>query len=193
MLSNNERLERATTTLATMLDYLGLNAVVKGEERNGKIVLLTASEDAGRIIGKKGQSLHSLELLLNRMSTRDDIECPWISINVDGYSKGSFNSGRFPKKKYEPREVNVDSDKRRPARKPNRFSDEDAEKITQQALDAAKEVKRWGESVTLSPMNSHDRRLIHMSLKEDLEVTTTSVPVSDNDRMKSVVISITDK
>ena len=70
MTETNTRADRASTTLATMLDYLGLDAVVKAEEKNGKITLITYSEDAGRIIGKKGQSLQCLELLLNRMVLR---------------------------------------------------------------------------------------------------------------------------
>ncbi len=38
MTKNKERLNKASTTLATILDYLGLNATVKGEEKNGKMV-----------------------------------------------------------------------------------------------------------------------------------------------------------
>jgi len=189
MSENSERLNRASTTLATMLDYLGLNAAVKGKEINGKIVLLTTSDDAGRIIGKKGQSLQGLELLLNRMSTKNDIECPWISIDVDGYSK-SNNGDRYFKN--ESKRRGKPSVERKNDRYPNkRFkSDENSENIKLQALDAAKEVKRWGESITLPPMNSHDRRLVHMTLKKDTEIKTESIAVNGSDRLKSVVISL---
>ena len=190
MTENNERLTKASTTLATMLDYLGLNASVKGEEKNGKFVLSTSSDDAGRIIGKKGQSLQSLELLLNRMATKNDIECPWISIDVDGYSKG--NNGHYEKNGPKKRSS-------QPGRKKGNFSDQkrfrtskQPENIKQQTLDAAKEVKRWGEAVTLPPMNSHDRRIVHMTLKEDKEIQTASIAVNDSDRLKSVVISLVD-
>jgi spoIIIJ-associated protein len=188
MNENTERLNRASTTLATMLDYLGLNASVKGEEKNRKIILHTTSDDAGRIIGKKGQSLQSIELLLNRMSTKNDIECPWISINVDGYSKSSkdrpFRNESKPRR--EPSEKPTHHNKRYK-------SDEDSENIKLQTLDAAKEVKRWGESITLPPMNSHDRRLVHMTIKEDNSIKTESIAVSGSDRLKSVVISLNEK
>ena len=71
-MTENGKAEKASTTLATMLDYLGLNANVKVEEKNGKVVLMTYSDEAGRIIGKKGQSLQSLELLVNRMVLKED-------------------------------------------------------------------------------------------------------------------------
>ena len=61
------------------------------------------------------------------------------------------------------------------------------EALRQQALDAGKEVKRWGESVTLPLMNPHDRRIIHMTLKDDAELTTES---EGEGTMKKVVISL---
>ena len=189
MSENNERLNRATTTLATMLDYLGLHAAVTGEEKNGKILLHTTSDDAGRIIGKKGQSLQSLELLLNRMATKNDIECPWISVDVDGYSKSNNdrsykNDSRRKGKPFDERKTSS----RGPVK---RFrSDEDSDNIELQALDASKEVKRWGESITLPPMNSHERRIVHMALKSDGEIKTESNAINGSDRLKSVVISL---
>ncbi|MCP4177392.1 MAG: KH domain-containing protein [bacterium] len=183
----SERPEKASTTLATMLDYLGLNANVKAETRNEKIFLVTKSEDAGRIIGKKGQTLQSLELLVNRMSTRNDIECPWISIEVDGYSIMKNNRNRYNSKSSGGKFNNK-------REKGGRFDNDDAgvEKLKKQALDSAKEVKRWGEPVKLRPMNSHDRRIIHMTLKEDKEIQTESASVENNDRLKTVTVSIKD-
>ncbi|HJO96127.1 MAG TPA: KH domain-containing protein [Victivallales bacterium] len=180
----SERPEKASTTLATMLDYLGLNANVKAETRNEKIFLVTKSEDAGRIIGKKGQTLQSLELLVNRMSTRNDVECPWISIEVDGYSIMKNSRNRFNSKG--PGKFNNKHEKS------GRFNNDEAgmEKLKKQALDAAKEVNRWGEPVKLRPMNSHDRRIIHMTLKEDKEIQTESSSVENNDRLKTVTISV---
>jgi len=42
-------------------------------------------------------------------------------------------------------------------------------------------------------MNSHDRRLVHMVLKEDSGIKTESVAVSGSDRLKSVIISLNEK
>ena len=195
MTENTERLKKASTTLATMLDYLGLNASVKAEEKNGKFIMSTSSDDAGRIIGKKGQSLQSLELLLNRMATKNDIDCPWITIDVDGYSCSGNYRGNS-RSKYNPGTSGKPSNDTRPRTgggPRRRYNDEDSEKVTKLALDAAKEVKRWGEPVSLKPMNSHDRRLIHMTLKEDNEVQTESSSVQGSDRLKTIVVSPKDK
>jgi len=192
----NEKLNSASTKLSTMLDYLGLDATVKAEEKNGKIFLKTSSENAGRIIGKKGQTLQSLELLINRMASRDDSEFPWIAIDVDGYSSSRSKFGNQNKR------TGRDFDKKRPARKfqqdeempsSNSGDDENDEILKKQAMDAAKEVKRWGEPVTLRPMNSHDRRLVHVSLKEDSDLSTESIAVDSTGRLKKIVISLKDK
>ena len=193
MIATKERLNKASTTLATMLDYLGLNATVKGEEKNGKMTLLASSDNAGRIIGKKGQALQGLELLINRMVTKNDIECPWISIDVDGYSKetSSRYTGGPPN-----RRGNFSDRRRTSSSRGNSRgfkSEEFSENIKEQALDATKEVKRWGEPVTLKPMNSHDRRIVHMTLKEDNEIKTDSAATDSSGRLKSVVISLNEK
>ncbi len=192
----NEKLNSASTKLSTMLDYLGLDATVKAEEKNGKIFLKTSSENAGRIIGKKGQTLQSLELLINRMASRDDSEFPWIAIDVDGYSS------LRPKFSSQNRRGEKEFDKKRPVRKfpqdedtanSDLDDDENAEILKKQAMDAAKEVKKWGEPVTLRPMNSHDRRVVHVSLKEDTDLSTESIPVDSTGRLKKIVISLKDK
>jgi len=38
--SMDEKVQKAATTLATMLDYLGLDATVKSQEKAGKISLV---------------------------------------------------------------------------------------------------------------------------------------------------------
>jgi spoIIIJ-associated protein len=232
-----EKMKKASTTLATMLDYLGLDANVKAEDRNGRIALIAVSEDAGRIIGRKGQTLDHLQLLVNRMVQRNDTESPRITIDVDGYSKkpremrgrdgddrgrGGDDRGR--------NDDRGDRDDRRgdePGGRDDRGgrggersrggrgrddrdggrrfsgegapsreqpSDEEHEaRIRQQAIDASKEVRRWGEPVTLPPMNSHDRRIVHITLKEDTEIKTESSESDDSSSHKSVIISLNKK
>ena len=79
-----EQKEKAQRTLGIMLDYLGLEATLKVEEKGSRIAIKIASDDAGRIIGRKGQSLESLQLLLNRMMFNGDEECPRILLDIDG-------------------------------------------------------------------------------------------------------------
>ncbi|OGV40244.1 MAG: hypothetical protein A2020_09920 [Lentisphaerae bacterium GWF2_45_14] len=229
MTTNAEQLEeqknRASKTLATMLDYLGLDASLKAELQDDKIQIIVQSEDAGRIIGRKGQALESLQTLLNRMMFKGDPEFPRIYIDIDGYSRKSRSyyedrpprgEGRSRNPRNEGRERSPrgpseqrsrdngrdnDRDNERDNYRDNRrdsyrdnndnggddgdFADE--ETIRQQAMDAAKEVKRWGEPVTLPAMSSKERRVVHITLQDDTELKTESE--GDGSR-KKVVISL---
>ena len=159
-----EMVEKTRKTLATMLDYLALDGTVKAEGKPGKINLLIASDDAGRIIGRKGQSLESLQILLNRMMQKGDEPFPKIYIDIDGYSS---NSKRGDKRS---------EGGRRPPR---------GERRGRGGRDD--ERRRWGESVTLPPMKSHDRRIIHITLENEKDLQTES---AGDGNFKSVVISL---
>ena len=192
----DEMLDKSKKILITMLDYLGLEGTVKVEGRPGKINLLIASDDAGRIIGRNGQSLESLQVLVNRMMQKGDEPCPKIYIDIDGYSSNSKRGERSEKRDGERRSFRGGSGRRphrnfedRGEREDSRSrsdSDKD-EQLRQQALDSAKEVRRWGEAVTLPQMNSHDRRIIHITLENEADLVTESVGEGN---FKSVVISL---
>jgi spoIIIJ-associated protein len=61
------------------------------------------------------------------------------------------------------------------------------EMLQQQALDAATELKRWGEPVTLPPMNAAERRIVHIALQEQADIQSESI--GDGAR-KQIVISL---
>ncbi len=179
----DEMIEKSSKTLSTMLDFLGLEGTVKTEKRPSKINLLISSEDAGRIIGRKGQSLESLQLLLNRMMQNGNEDFPKVYIDIDGYSfNGKTVAERRPSRERAERRERGERGERRGGR---RFDSGKEDILQQQALDAAKEVRRWGESVTLPAMNSHDRRIIHITLEPDLHTES----IGDG-AMKSVVVSL---
>jgi spoIIIJ-associated protein len=48
------------------------------------------------------------------------------------------------------------------------------EALTQLALKSGEKAKKSGRSVTLNPMNPHDRRIVHLALQGDKEVKTMS-------------------
>ncbi len=241
-------LDDSVRTLETMLNYLGLEGSVRAEKRTAKINLLVASHDAGRIIGRKGQSLESLQLLVNRIMQKANQEFPKVYIDIDGYSTknatpppegkprrdgGNFRGGRGERSERSERQDRPERAERserqdrpersehfehsdRPARfersdrfdrfeRPARFersdrpehhgrdefADADKEEVLrQQAKDAAIEVRRWGEPVTLPPMNSHDRRIIHITLENEEGIATDS---QGDGAMKSVVVSLKNK
>lgn len=184
-----EMVEKSSKTLSTMLDYLGLDGIVKAEKRPSKINLVISSEDAGRIIGRKGQSLESLQFLLNRMMQKGAEDFPKIYIDIDGYSS-SKNGGNGGERRFRggerDREHRAGNGERRNGGHRGENSDKDSI-LQQQALDAAKEVRRWGEPVTLPAMNSHDRRIIHITLENEADLQTES---TGEGSMKSVVVSL---
>lgn len=197
-MSIEEQKQKALKTLATMLDYLGLEASLRAEEKNSRISIIVSSEDAGRIIGRKGQALENLQLLLNRMMFKGDQEFPKIMIDIDGYARKDRKPHRPDER--DDRDGDRDGD-RGGDRGRDRGRGRDGEsrgdavnndpehelRLEKQALDAAKEVKRWGDSVTLPPLNAHDRRIIHITLQDDEEIITES---HGDGARKSVVISL---
>jgi len=192
-----EQKEKATKALALMLDYLGLEASLKAEEKGTKIALIVTSEDAGRIIGRKGQTLENLQLLLNRMMFKGDQEFPKIVIDIDGYSRKEKERRHGDRGDRGDRSDRSDRSDRgdRGSRGGDRAegneggegNDDNENCLKQQALDAGKEVKRWGEPVTLPPLNAHDRRIIHITLQDDTELQSESI---GDGIKKSIVISL---
>ena len=172
-------------TLLTMFDYLGLKGDLRIEEKNGKLQVKITSDDAGRIIGRKGQILESLQLLANKILFKQDDEFPHVMLSIDGYGERRKRRSDDEGAAENGEESAPRSERRRsPRTGASRISNEQLE---QQAKDAAKEVKRWGEPVKLPEMNAHDRRIIHVTLQDDPEVTTES---EGEGAMKKVVISL---
>lgn len=200
----DEMLGDVRKKFATMLDYLGFeDATVRAESAvPGKINLIVASKDAGRIIGRKGQNLENLQLILNRMMQKNDVNYPKVFVDIDGYSSqgnGKRGNGSERGDRGERRERGDRRDRgnrgdrrehgdrrERGNRRDRRDSGHD-ENLRNMALDFAKEVRRWGEPKTLPAMNAHDRRIIHLTLENEVDITTDSVGQEPN---KSVVISM---
>ena len=184
-----ERKEKLTRTLATMFDYLGLSGTFRIEEKGQKLAVKITSDDAGRIIGRKGQTLDSLQLILNRIMFKGDDEFPRIMLDIDGYSSGE----REPRERRESGDEAPRAPRTGGRRQSSRGGRGDfeprqsAEQLEQQARDAAKEVKRWGDPVKMPEMNAHDRRIIHMALRDDPDIMTES---EGEGAMKKVVISL---
>ena len=159
MAATQEQIDRSLEACRTMLRLLGLEAEVAFGEAETDLVLEIKTPEPGRLIGRKGQNIDSMELLLNRMVRTHGSNFPRISLNVDGYDR---------KKKQRGSGDHAAAGGDRPAHS------EDDEKIRRLAQDAAKEVKRWGEPKRLGPFNSAQRRLVHVTLREDPEIDTVS-------------------
>ena len=158
--------------MVELLDFQAQSAIQNAEEGQG-FKLNLASEDAGRIIGRKGQTIEALELVLNRINNKNDEDAPWVPVEIDGYSTG--RTGDAPKRDKDGRRCILD--------------DETVDQLTRMALDCAKEVRHWKKSKRLGPYLPAERRVIHTVLKDDAEVTTESIPAPEaGDRMKYVEI-----
>ncbi len=201
-MSENENFEarknRIIRTLSTMFDFLGLTGDFRIEMRGTRIGVKIASEEAGRIIGRKGQTLESLQLILNRILFKDDKEFPMVMLDIDGYARGerpdrngggadSSSSGNHSSR---PESAGPRGGHRRSERFEEGGGMTAKEQLEQQALDAAKEVKRWGDPIKMPEMNAHDRRIIHLALQDDADITTES---EGDGSMRQVVIALKSK
>lgn len=159
----------AITALSEMVRLLGIDAEVSaGALEDQRLKLCLNSTDAGRLIGRKGQSLESLELLLNRILKCADENNPWVPVEVDGYSTGRTGG---------------DGPRRRGERV-------DQERFQSLANDTAKEVKLWQKEKKIGPFSPAERRIIHLTLKEDEEVFTESEALPEEGGRKFVIVRL---
>lgn len=218
-------------TLDSMVDLLGLSAELEVSNTEKAVILNLKSEDPGRIIGRNGQTIDAMQLLINKMLRRSEDRIPPIILDVEGYKKAKkerrtskrraassqtktegeksvkaekkepkANDEVAPAKDAAPEQKKERTQRKprqnnRPRRdnnrgsKPSRLSEEREEAIKKQAVEASKEVKRWGEKVILPPMTGAERRLVHLTLEHDPEVITESSDVSQNGRKRVIVSS----
>lgn len=77
--------EDAANILEDLLDIMDIDADVTIREDREKIVLDISGPEAGRAIGKKGQTLDALQFLLNRIVNRDVDELRHIIVDSGDY------------------------------------------------------------------------------------------------------------
>ena len=202
-----ESMEEARSVLAHMLDFLGIEANVRVENKPRSVNLLVSSEEPGRVIGHHGQTLENLQLIVNRIMQKTDSEFPKLYIDMEGNrerrqerrerpAQAEGSGERRERGECRERGERRDRGERREFRGERRdrdrfdggrrsFSRDDM--LRQQALDAAKEVRLFGIAKTLPPMNSHDRRIVHITLENEPGLCTDSQGDGEN---RSVVISL---
>ena len=148
----NNALNDAKEVLETMVQYMGLEAVVKimpNKDSNAPAVLNLEGEDLGVLIGRRGQTLGSLQYIV-RLIVAEKAKT-WISLNVDvaGYKKRRYES------------------------------------LQKLALRLAEQVKTTKRSINLEPMPPDERRMIHLALADNPDITTHSI---DEGEKRKVVI-----
>ena len=184
-----ESMEEARSVLAHMFDFLGIDANIRTESKPRSVNLYVSTEEPGRVIGHHGKTLENLQLIVNRIMQKNNSDFPKLYIDMDGSrdrraerpERGERHMERGERRDRRDRR---DRDRFDGGRRAS-FSHDDV--LRQQALDAAKEVHQWGAPKTLPPMNSHDRRIVHITLENDPALTTNSIGDGEN---RSVVIAL---
>lgn len=128
---------RALRVAREILQHMGLEAEVEGMMEAGQ-VKLNITGAGGILIGRRGETLASLQYLLNRICNQDSERWDRIAVDVERYR----------------------------ARREEKMV-EMAERLYRKVLDT-------GKAVTVKNLSAHDRRIVHMTLKERDSVETHS-------------------
>lgn len=124
--------------LNEILKLMGMEAEVTTSLEEEKVVADIKSENGAILIGKKGQTLNALQLIVNLIVNRDEKTRTKVIVDTENYRQQRENA------------------------------------LMKMAGEVADEVKSKGRSRELEPMNPAERRVIHLALKDDRDVETTS-------------------
>jgi spoIIIJ-associated protein len=72
-------------TLETILTSLGFPATVEEHKLEEGVLLDVKTDDAGRLIGRQGQTLSDLQYITNRLLFQQDATVPKVMVDVGGY------------------------------------------------------------------------------------------------------------
>lgn len=146
--------ERAKTFLDDVFFAMGMKVDLEFE-REGKVMKINLiGDNLGVIIGKRGDTLDSLEHLTNLCVNKGDVDYVKVVLDVENYR----------------------------ARR--------EQTLIKLAKNLAATVVRTGKKITLEPMRSNERRIIHAILQSSNDVETYSVGEEPN---RKVVITLKKK
>jgi spoIIIJ-associated protein len=140
--------EIAKEILEALLNRMGVEAAVVcqskpqpgGGEAAAEVIALDVSgDDLGILIGRRGQTLSSLQYVVRLIVAHQTQAHVPIVIDVEGYKQRRY------------------------------------EALQALAHRMAEQVKSRGRPFTLEPMLAYERRIIHLALADDPDVTTESV------------------
>jgi spoIIIJ-associated protein len=148
-LPKEDAVKRVTEILDTLLALLGIRGEVEVLSNELPLALDIKGEDLGILIGRRGQTLASLEYI-TKLVVVGRLKA-WIPLTVDvgGYKKHRRDS------------------------------------LQRLALYLAEQVKSRRHAITMEPMPADERRIVHLTLADDPDVTTQSI---DEGEHRKVVI-----
>ncbi len=133
-----ETAQKAVRLLREILVNMAISAEIETFQKEDHILLNINGDDVGRLIGRRGQTLNSLQYLLNLAVNKDNEDKEKIIIDVGGY---------------------------------RRRKEENLKKL---AYRTANRVSQRGKKEALYPMTPYERRIIHLALQNNNEVSTHS-------------------
>lgn len=71
--------------LEKILGSLGFAVTVEEQTQDGDLILDVKTDEAGRLIGRQGQTLADLQYLVNRILFQQDQKSPKVMLDVGGY------------------------------------------------------------------------------------------------------------
>ena len=164
--SQEENMTQTKDLFSKFITPLGLEAELQARNERNTIYLHVKTNDPGRIIGRKGQTLNALQHLLNSVLLNQKKTFPKVLIDVQGPEE------------HKRKDVAV------------RKNNNQSEKLRLQALDAVKEVIRWGEEVTLPLMSIKEFQMVQSTLKDDSEVEVSCYDDEQGSDAKKVIIRL---
>lgn len=114
---------------------------------NSNILVNVNGEKSGLLIGYRGDTLNSLQTILNDIANKNTKSKVRVFLNVDNYKEKREKS------------------------------------LEELAIKVSKTVLRTHKSITLEPMNSYERKIIHSKLQDVKNITTHSIGEEPNRRI----------
>lgn len=71
--------------LLKILSSLGFEATIEEQKLDDGLLLDVKTEEAGRLIGRQGQTLSDLQYVTNRILFQQDANSPKVTVDVGGY------------------------------------------------------------------------------------------------------------
>lgn len=138
---NQEYISFCKETLSQILTLAGFDHQLRtlNPDPQTLVIDIQSPNDMGRIIGKDGSTLESLQTLVRNIFFKKFNTPLKIQIDAQDYRKRKYDQ------------------------------------IKNQALKAAKIVIQTNRKYELKPMNSHERRIVHMLFQDDDRIKTNSI------------------
>jgi len=131
--------ELIRTTLQNIVSYLVTPSDISIEMNGNRAVVgIQADDNHGLLIGREGQTISSLEYIVNRIVARNWPEKVYVQLDTGGYKT------------------------------------QQEEQVKKTARDLAQKAKSANKALSTKPLSSYHRRLVHLTLQDDKEVTTQS-------------------